>query len=605
MTDQQRSGAGGIELSPESITTVHDRQTGSIQRFSSLLHRPQGAVLSVLLILASLWAARYLHSDSFGFYEDDYTIVVRAMASSWDQIRAELQDLGGLFARQGRPLYDTTILLLAHAVGRQGTVAPAYRTAFAIVGLNSVLFYALLRRAAGPSLALLGGLSYALFSGDTTQAFLDHALGLQQSLTYLLLASLAYLSQRRVVSYVLAAGSLLSYESAFPVFLAVPLLEPIWDRDWIRRVGRHVVLGLLMMGLLVTVRFIAGEGRVLDLTPSEALAVPLVHALKGPPVALGSYLLRPVQTLLQMDGEIAVASLIGFAVYWPVLGLLLQPKHTETIAEFVRHVIRDPRSAWRNAPARGTESGLAPGSARLVRLIVTGLIMMGLSYLLTFTVRPYAISGRDTRVHLAAGVGAALTWSSGWYLLFSLAVRERARRVLIPLLAAVMSLLVGFGVIVQRDYTEAWALQRHLWSSLESYVPDLTNGSTVFIDPDGLIDTHYIDANSWNLPLVMQYVYGFPDDWERKPQVYRLSTEWMERSLHNSVEIKALDYSFRYVVRPWSQVILLSTADGRVTDRRTEVSLGGDTFALEEQPAGDGPAFEPGYLYQQLVHQTK
>ena len=41
--------------------------------------------------------------------------------------------------------------------------------------------------------------------------------------------------------------------------------------------------------------------------------------------------------------------------------------------------------------------------------------MLILAYPLTFTVRAYAISGRDTRVHLGAVLGAALLWASIWY----------------------------------------------------------------------------------------------------------------------------------------------------------------------------------------------
>jgi len=96
---------------------------------------------------------------------------------------------------------------------------------------------------------------------------------------------------------------------------------------------------------------------------------------------------------------------------------------------------------------------------------------VALTYPLTFTVRSHPISGRDTRVHLGA-------------------------------LSVLLALLVGFGVVVRKNYARAWELQQLFWTSLVRAVPDLGDGSVVPVDPGGLADTWYIAANTWNLALV-------------------------------------------------------------------------------------------------------
>ena len=170
-------------------------------------------------------------------------------------------------------------------------------------------------------------------------------------------------------------------------------------------------------------------------------------------------------------------------------------------------------------------------------------------------------------------------------------------------LSVIFSLLLGLGVVVQRDYTTAWDLQQRFWASLVLHVPELDDGTVVLVDPAGMIDARYIDANTWNLPLVMQYVFEFPDEWEDKPEVHRLLPDWQERSLFNSSQIKAVDYSWQYVIVPWEKVILLETQDGEVSGRILRVDLGGGNFI-----SGAGQlrerSFRPGLLYGPLIERA-
>ena len=180
-----------------------------------------------------------------------------------------------------------------------------------------------------------------------------------------------------------------------------------------------------------------------------------------------------MQAVLALDLEIGLVSLVSFLAFWAGLSW---------VGSFHQH---------------------NPGErSKLVRLLIAGLVRVALTYPLTFTVRAYPISGRDTRVHLGASVGVSLGFASVWSLVSNSAMGRKLRRASFGALSVLPALLVGFGVVVRKNYARAWELQQLFWTSLVRAVPDLGDGSVVPVDPGGLADTWYIAANTWNLPLV-------------------------------------------------------------------------------------------------------
>jgi hypothetical protein len=547
-----------------------------------------------LLLAAVVAVARYWHFAQFGFYEDDYTLVTRGMASTWAEAWAFSRGLILGFGGQGRPLQQALLYLLSYLAGRLGGLPEAYWMGYAIIAVNSMLAYSVLRRIGDARFALVGALGYALYPADTTPLFLYHAFGLQQALTWFWLAVHAYLSDRRVLAYVLILGSLLSYETVFPVFLAVPLLKGEWDRrGLVRRAVAHAGILAALFGAVLLLRGLVGEARVAGLGFPEALTTPLLHMLEGPVVSAGTFLYRPLQAVLVADREIALILLAATLVFGLVLDRM-GPRVSVIPASLWAGLRQRPRfHAW---PAELRKGG---------QLALTGLVMMILAYPLTFTIRAYAISGRDTRVHFAAILGASILWGAFAWLLVAVGEAVRKRWLAAGLLAVILGGLAGFGFVIQRDYARSWELQRSFWAQVVALCPDLDEGTVILVAPEAFTDTRQIAANHWNLPRVLDQIYSFPADWDDPPRLYRLVPGWEEHIVAGDGRLR-LDA--QTVLAPPSlygevepdHVIYLEAEGGGLARRAGALTVGEADYGLKALGEA-GSQLAPGFLFRYLV----
>jgi hypothetical protein len=506
------------------------------------------------------------------------------------------------FVDHGKPLHPTLIYSLALIGGRIGDLFGVYITGYLIVTINAFLFYGLIKRISNQTFALISALAYCLFSADTTQAFITHSLGLQPSLTFLLLAMHSYISDKKVLSYLLLTGILLNYETPFLIFLGAPLLKKKWDE----RLPRELALNAAMLGgmllSVLLIRHLMGESRVSSLDFPEVITIPITHMIQGPLVAFGMYIYRPIQAIQNLNVEMALLMAISFPIFsWLLTTSKFNDKQNLS-TEGGPRILQDQGEITCISKLKLGEWKKLGEFFLPLRLGITGIVMMIFAYTLTFTVRGYAISGRDTRVHFGAVIGAALLWASIWYAALILAQQYKWKKVITFTLAGICSLLLGFGLVVQWDYQRAWVLQQDLWSDIVKFVPDLEDGTVILVDPNGLVDTKHIDANTWSMPLVMQYIYEFPNTWQHAPRVHRLLPDWEERVLDNSLEIKAVDYQWEYVVVPWKDTVLLETSGGRVVNRLEKIQIDGDTYILKRVETGPSVPYPEGVLYDYLIN---
>jgi hypothetical protein len=235
--------------------------------------------------------------------------------------------------------------------------------------------------------------------------------------------------------------------------------------------------------------------------------------------------------------------------------------------------------------------------------------MLVMAYPLTFTVRAYAISGRDTRVHAAGVVGAAILVGSLMLIALWVSAAAGRRRLVSLLLAVWLGLLLGYGFVIQRDYRLAWAYQREFWSSLVRQIPDVSEGDSILVDPNGLRDTRQIGANYWNLPVVLGQIYNFPRDWHDPVWVYRLTESWQDeivgedgKLVLDAATVFAPPDTFR-TVDP-SSAILIETDGGRLSRRYQPMELDETQVTFKHTLDQGEPAFSHGFLYRYLIDQS-
>ncbi len=560
----------------------------------------------VVLLPAVIWLAHFWHSASFGLYEDDITIIPSAVQMRLIDLLKYLGNYVIHLYGHGRPLSDTFVELFSNLSWRVAGLQGPYLAGFTILSLNAILFYLLLKRVGNPALAVTGALAYCLFAADTTEPYIIADLGLHPSITFLLLASLVYLSDRPALSYGIMIGSLLCYETPYLVFLAAPMLETVWDRAWLKRLLRHGIIVLAIMGLVVFLRSFNGEARVSGLGLKEILTTPFTHSLIGPVVAMGTYLYRPLQTMRSLNLEIGLAILVSCAVF----GLILSRMKWESLVESERvwPILKNMRVRdWITALRTWSwPNGLPEGLKPLLRLAVAGLVMLTLAYPLTFTIRPYAITGRDTRVHLAAVVGASILLASLIALILFIIRSAAGRKTLIWMVALLLAMLVGFGFVVQKDYSQAWTDQRVFWTRLLPQIQDMGNGTVILVDPKGLGNTRQAGGNTWNMPRLLNQIYTFPAGWKIPPRVYRLEPGW-EKNLVDDQGLFRLDVTTTmappslYTNAKSTDAIIFDTNGGKLTRQTGPLVINGKSYPLKTAPSPTGQAFTKGFLYSYLI----
>ncbi|MGK7916315.1 MAG: hypothetical protein AB4038_12370 [Prochloraceae cyanobacterium] len=575
--------------------------------------------LKTLVFLAiTTWIAHFWHSASFGLYEDDWTRVTRAMELNWFELWDFILRTSFYYVR---PLHDGLIYLFSFLGLKLGGLQVVYVIGYAILTINSFLFYLLLKRIfANHSFAIIGALAFCLFPADTTQPFLTHSLGVQPSLTLLLMALHFYLSERKKLSYLVIFISLFGYEPIFPVFLAAPLLKKEWDSRLTRKLFRHAVVLGAMIVVLVILRKVIGEYRVSTFGNFEAILL-VGNPIVGPITSMSMFFYRPIETLFKVNGELLVLLPLCFAGFTWVFSRLKVDRPNDAL----RLTTKFESIVFRTLKLPKTFKNLA-------KPVTTGLIMLVLAYPLTLTTVGFSTSGRGTRVHTAAIFGASILITCICSVILRFAATHSTKRLATLGLAGFFTLLVGFGIIVQRDYKMSWEHQRAFWTDLIELCPDLDDNTVIFVEPTGLRDTRqllFLRKELTGVPDTRQIkslestymykglptIYKFPDDWDNPPRVYRLPIGWREKILtdENLLLTKmeqvgddaplALRGGGKIPTRKVesSNVIFLETKNGQLTRRTKPLIINGQKFRLKEKSASKLSSFAKASLYKYLI----
>jgi hypothetical protein len=564
------------------------------KRMRSIFSRYHRYLLDIAFLAVIFWVARYFLSAHFGLYEDDLTRIPDAFSMNLRDVWGHLNFLMTHYYAN-RPLHEGFIYVLSWLGWQVNGLWGAYWVGYLITVVNIALFYLLLVKKHSRLLGLLGGLAYALFSADTTQAYLTMSLGGQISNTLLLLAFHSYLFGPKWLSYLIVYPIILFfYETPFLVFFAAPLLDkPRNNRQFWTTVLWHggIMTAMLLSSFLM--RYFQGGNVNFELGYRETLILALAHLVEGPAVAVGTYFLRPIQILVALNPTAGIVSLLGFVV----IALYLNSIKIEGdfAPGFLAGIVRGRKF-----------SELDDDTRVLLQLAVAGLVMLLLAYPMTFTTRLTAISGRATRGHLAGVSGASLLFASFAYAIHRILSYYHQRRIATVFFAGLFALLVGFGILIQQDYVKAWQVQKDFWAELLPLIPDAGEGTAILVEPEGLEDVLQIGANTWNLSRLLNQLYIFSPEMSSVPRVYRLLPGWQGRIVTGEGFFQANQETVtappdNYNTFESENVILISTEHGLMTRVRGPLDINGQLYPLKPQTAPVSPNLRRGVLYQLLV----
>ncbi len=545
-----------------------------------LLNNKSLKITTFLTIALITWIAHFWYFNHLGLYEDDYAFIGNILTMDFSRFVDFVKNMNLAFF-QGRVVGFNILFFSAYFAGKLGGLPLIYISAYLLALTNNILFYLFLQRLWNqPIFVLTGTLAFTLFPADNTRAFLTH-IHILPAITFLLLAFLSYLNDKKIWSYLLITASFLSYETCFLLFITAPFLTKKPQSEIFKELIKHLfILGTIFLVVLI-LRKLTGDSRVGDLDIATAISTPIRQIITGPFVCLGTFFYRPWQTLHNLGGELLIFVPLSLLM---LLWLFLQ-----------------------NSRFSGLDSG--ENWPIIKQLSLLGISLLFLAYPFTFTVPATLISGRDSRVHAAAVVGASILGGILGYLIVYLANSYRQKNLAALLLATYFSLLVGFGIIVQQQNKLSWKYQQAFWADVIQLAPDLNDGQVILVDAPSLPWGSQLTPFDMSMPSVLAQLYQFPWQWKNVPKLYKLNPDWQLKIAANGEIALNNDNGLLFFYYPWeparqvktSEIILLQEKDGKLVRTTTPIVVGTKKFSFKPLTNSTLDSFEKAYLYDYLI----
>jgi len=546
----------------------------------TLLNNKSLKITTFLTIALITWIAHFWYFNHLGLYEDDYAFIGNILTMDFSRFVDSVKNMNLAFF-QGRVVGFNILFFSAYFAGKLGGLPLIYISAYLLALTNNILFYLFLQRLWNqPIFVLTGTLAFTLFPADNTRAFLTH-IHILPAITFLLLAFLSYLNDKKIWSYLLITASFLSYETCFLLFITAPFLTKKPQSEIFKELIKHLfILGTIFLVVLI-LRKLTGDSRVGDLDIATAIFTPIRQIITGPFVCLGTFVYRPWQTLHNLRGELLIFVPLSLLM---LLWLFLQ-----------------------NSRFSGLDSG--ENWPIIKKLSLLGISLLFLAYPLTFTVPATLISGRDSRVHAAGVVGASILGGILGYLIVYLANSYRQKNLAALLLATYFSLLIGFGIIVQQQNKLSWKYQQAFWADVIQLAPDLSDGQVILVDAPSLPWGSQLYPFAWSMPSVVGQLYQFPWQWKNVPKLYKLNPDWQLKIAANGEIALNNDNGLLFFYYPWeparqvktSEIILLQEKDGKLVRTTTPIVAGAKKFSFKPLTNSTIDSFDKGYLYDYLI----
>ena len=269
----------------------------SIKRLPPLTNPFVRGSLPYLFFVFLVWISRFLCVNSFGFYEDDWHFIGMAMTNNFEQNWSRLYSAYTTFF-QGRPLYITFVTVIPMLAAKVGGIKTLYNIGFLILSANACLLYKILTKVINqPYLPFFATLIFCLYPSDTTFIFLLHLFELQIALLFILIAFYFYFNfnSNKIICYIFATCSLLTYETPFLTFLVAPFFLKKNNKK--KTITHFIVLSFIVIAYAL-VRKMFGEPTVVDLKILSTLQILIHQVIFGPLISLSMFFVRPWQVIL-------------------------------------------------------------------------------------------------------------------------------------------------------------------------------------------------------------------------------------------------------------------------------------------------------------------
>ena len=570
----------------------------TIQVFAWSKHINWKEVIPYLFIIFVTWMSRFLLSNSFGLYEDDWAFSGNAITNTFaDNISRISSALFSFW--QGRPLHMSLLTLIPSLGSQFGGIETLYFLGFLILSSNACLIYYLLKRISyHPYIPIIATLFFCLYPADTTFSYLQHLFGLQTSLLFLLLAFHCYLSAGqghvglKILSHLMSIFSLLTYESPFLTYLAAPFLLKNKNR---KQIVVHFCIVLLSLFSYLMLRKMTGEQRVLGLGTTSLAQTVIYQILAGPLVAIATYFLRPLQLLQQFKLQNIFVLSLAISCFFILINYLVNDD---------KQIINRNRTNQLKTPG----------------LLAIGTAMNILAYPSALMLSVNVINGRASRVHFAASLGTAIILSCLWnYILTKSSSEQHLRKLTIFLLALHLSLLFVFCLDVQNLYKVSWQYQQEFWSDVTKLSPDLEENTVILVQAPSLVSGKQINPFDWSVPSVLGSIYYFPKSWKYPPRLYILTSSpntvdgWKSMIQTNNLFLlsnknNSLKYYYEWepdrTVDPKDVVLLVE--ENNQLKRKVSLDMpNGDTLALKQATGkASSQNYKKSVIYNRLVDRS-
>jgi hypothetical protein len=458
---------------PEPGSPVAGRQHWSLAGRKTIVV----AFVLACIVLISL----YIRVPDYGFYEDDYWAIVpffkAPVSKLWNNTVSQLH-----LWTQGRPLNHSLPMWFSWAGYGLGGVQGIYFLGFLVQSLNAFLLYLLLRKWLDHWSAMLGGCLLILLPTDTTHIFIEHSAQLHTSITYLLLGLLIKQTRFWLLSYPIAALSLLSYETPFLPFIVFPLFFVGPKKRIVQWLTHLVICAAVLLGVFA-IRLKLSDARATGVAsqPGDALWRMISSLWIGPETT--------IKILIKAVLE-APHSVTPFAFLFAIIGgilLLLVPR-----------LVRESNS-------------IAPATVRAqsITLFFAGLASWIFAYVLTITnYPPTQFTGRLTSTHLAAvfGLACAIAAATAYFRSFQ---GQRLKTAVTGTMCLLVALFILYAFHIQSGFAGAWQKERTFWRRVVELCPDITPKTRVIyvgIEPQ---QNKFILSNSWADLLVLANTFAW------------------------------------------------------------------------------------------------